>query len=48
MASLVPNIILKGSVMQIEKTLINDRLYILKVSWKFCITTIYNSAVIYP
>ena len=35
-------------VMQIGKALINDRLYVLKVSWKFRIPTIYNFAVIYP
>ena len=34
--------------MQIEKALINDRLRVSKVSWKFCIPTIYNFAVIYP
>ena len=34
--------------MQIEKALINDRLRILKVYWKFLILTIYNSALIYP
>ena len=33
--------------MQIEKALINDPSRILKVSWKFCIPTIYNFAVIY-
>ena len=38
----------KGAVMQIEKALINDRLRVSKVSWKFCIPTIYNFAVIYP
>ena len=34
--------------MQIEKALINDRLRFWKVPWKFCISTIYNFAVIYP
>ena len=34
--------------MQIEKALINDRLGVLKVSWKFHISTIYNFGVIYP
>ena len=34
--------------MQIEKALINGRLRILKVSWKFRIPTIYNFVVIYP
>ena len=33
--------------MQIEKTLINDRLRVSKVSWKFHIPIIYNFAVIY-
>ena len=33
--------------MQIEEALINDRLRVLKVSWKFCIPTIYNFAVVY-
>ena len=33
--------------MQIEKALINDRLLVLKVSWKFRIPTIYNFVVIY-
>ena len=32
----------KGTVMQIEKSLKNDRLRVSKVSWKFCILTIYN------
>ena len=31
-----------------EKALINDRLRILKVSWKFRIPFIYNFAVTYP
>ena len=34
--------------MEIEKALINDRLRVSKVSWKFRILTIYNFAVIYP
>ena len=34
--------------MQIEKAPINDRALVSKVSCKFCITTIYNFAVIYP
>ena len=38
----------KGTVMQIEKPLIKDRLGISKVFWKFRIPTIYNFAVIYP
>ena len=37
----------KGTVMQIEKALINDRLHVSKVFWKFCIPTISNFAVIY-
>ena len=32
--------------MKIEKELINDHLRVSKVSWKFCVTFIYNSAVI--
>ena len=39
---------LKGMVMQIEKALINDRLRVSKVYWKFRIPTIYNFTVIYP
>ena len=34
--------------MQIEKALINNRLHVSKVSWKFRSPTIYNFAVIYP
>ena len=34
--------------MEIEKALINDRLRVSKVSWKFGIPTICNFAVIYP
>ena len=34
--------------MQTEKALINNRLHVSKVSWKFRIPTIYNFAVIYP
>ena len=40
--------IFKGTVMQIEKALINDRLCVSKVSWKFRVPNIYNFAVIYP
>ena len=40
-------IMFKGTVMQIEKALINDRLRVLKVSRKFRIPNIYNFAVIY-
>ena len=39
---------IKGIVMQIEKALINDRLRVSKVFWKFCNPTIYNFAEIYP
>ena len=39
--------VLKSTIMQIEKALINDRLNVSKVSWKFRIPTIYNFAVIY-
>ena len=38
----------KGTVVQIEKALINDRLRVLKVSRKCCISSIYNFALIYP
>ena len=38
----------KGTIMQIEKALINDRLRVSKVSRKFRITTIYDFVVIYP
>ena len=37
---------LKGTVIQIEKVLINDCLRVSKVSWKFHISTIFNFAVI--
>ena len=33
--------------MQIEKALINDRLHVSKVSWKFWILAVYDFAVIY-
>ena len=39
---------IKGTVMEIEKTLINDRLIVSKASQKFHISTIYNFAVSYP
>ena len=39
---------IKGTVMQIEKALINDRLRVSKVSWKLRILTIYSFAVIHP
>ena len=39
---------MKVTVMQIEKALMNDRLRVSKISWKFRIPTIYNFAVIYP
>ena len=39
---------INGTVMQIEKALINDRLRALKVSWKFRIPATYDFAVIYP
>ena len=38
----------KGTVMQIEKPLIIDRLHVSKVSSKLRISTVYNFAVIYP
>ena len=34
--------------MQIEKALINDRLRVSNISWKFRIPTLYNFAVVYP
>ena len=34
--------------MQIENALMNDLLRVSKVSWKFCIPTSYDFAVIYP
>ena len=37
----------KGTVMQIEKALLNDRLYVSKIYWKFHIPIAYNIAVIY-
>ena len=39
---------LKGTVMQIEKALLNDLLSVLNVSGKFRISSIYNFPVIYP
>ena len=36
----------KVPVMQIEKALINDRICVSKISWKFRIPTIYSSPVI--
>ena len=38
----------KGTVMQIEKAQINDRLRVSKVSWNFRIPVILNLTVIYP
>ena len=40
--------LLKGTVMEIEKALINDRLRLSKVSSKLRIPTICNFAVVYP
>ena len=37
---------MSGTVMQIEKVLINDCLRVSKVPWKFRIPTIYNVGVI--
>ena len=42
------SLIFKGKIMKIEKALINDRLRVLKVSWKFHIATSYGFTVIYP
>ena len=44
----VIKLLLKGTVMQTEKALMNVRLYVSKVSWKFRIPTMYNFAAIYP
>ena len=40
--------IIKSTVMQIKKALINHHLRVSKVLWKFPIPTIYNFPVIYP
>ena len=40
--------IVKGTIMQIEKAMINDRLRVSKLSEKFRIPTIDNFTVIYP
>ena len=45
MAWLSPFFPIKGTVMQIEKALVNDRLRVSKVSCKFYIPIIYNFAV---
>ena len=37
----------KGTVIQIEKAVINDCFCVSKVFWKLCISTIYTFAVIY-
>ena len=42
------NALIKGTVMQIKKALINDHLPVPRVSWKFCIPAICNFAVICP
>ena len=39
---------IKGTVMQIEKVLINDGRRVSKVFWKFRIPIIYNFVIIYP
>ena len=39
--------IIKGTITQIEKALINDRLRVSRINQKFLIPTIYNFAVIY-
>ena len=44
----VIKLLLKGTVMQTEKALMNVRLSVSKVSWKFRIPTMYNFAAIYP
>ena len=40
--------VIKGTIMQIEEALINDRSRVSKVYRKFRIPTTYNFAVIYP
>ena len=40
--------IIKDIVMQMEKALINDRLLVWKVFWKFHILTLYIFNLIYP
>ena len=40
--------LVKGTVMQLEKVLLNYRLRVSNVFWKFRIPTIFNFAVIYP
>ena len=42
----VLSVYIKGTVIQIEKALTNDCLHVSKVSWKFCMPTIYNFVVI--
>ena len=42
------DMLFKSTVMQIEKPLINDRLRVSKIFWKFRIPNIYNFAGIYP
>ena len=44
----VRNVLIKGTVMQIEKALINDHLRLSEVFRKFYVPTCYNFAVIYP
>ena len=39
---------IKDKVMRTEKALINDRLPVSKVSWKFRIPAMYNFTVVYP
>ena len=39
---------IKGTVMQIEKALINEYLRVSKAFLKFGVQTIYNFALIYP
>ena len=41
----IMQIMIKETIMEIEKALINDRLSVLKVSWKLFIPTIYNFIV---
>ena len=38
---------IKDAVIRTEKALLNDRLRVSKVSWKFHVSTIYNYALIY-
>ena len=40
--------IIKGAVIEIKKSMINDRLHVSEVSWKFRVLVIHSFPVIYP